>query len=131
MTFIFLLFGCTSEEPIIDTSPATENKRTYTHTDLQQNCISSCSVQDDTHKELPEDEWLQNLETWSMEPLGEATLALETLLFYADQSLALLPMHEYKLNPDWDEDVILNLFSPITKFTCSTSFSTEILQYFK
>ena len=97
MNFLFFLFGCTLEKPVIETVPI-ETKRTYTHEDLQQNCISSCSVQDDTHKEIPKEEWLENLETWSKEPIGEGTLALETLLFYADQSLSLLPLYEDKVD---------------------------------
>ena len=100
MNLIFLLLACTTEPPheSINTSVDDTQPRIYTDAALQQNCVSTCSVQDDHYVEIPQTEWLAHLETWSKDPVGEPTLALETLLFYAEQSLALLPQYENKLD---------------------------------
>ena len=99
MNLFFIFIGCVTEPALENVTSVSEtDKRAYTDSDLQQNCISTCSVQDDHYVEIPQNEWLAHLETWSKEPVGEPTLALETLLFYAEQSLSLLPTHEDKLD---------------------------------
>ena len=99
MSFVFLLLACTTDYvPDTTTASVDPEPRTYTDAALQQNCVSTCSVQDDHYVEIPQTEWLAHLQTWAKDPVGEPTLALETLLFYAEQSLSLLPQHEDKLD---------------------------------
>ena len=61
---------------------------------------TSCSLGDAAHHSLGEDEFVALLDQWAAEPLGESTLALDTLLFDAERSSALLDVYGDRLAPE-------------------------------
>jgi len=62
----------------------------------ESGCASSCSVEDPPGVELKKAEFLQLVGTWSKQPVGEATIELETLLFHFKRSKQLL----HRLEPE-------------------------------
>lgn len=65
---------------------------------------TTCSLGDNARAGFDEAEFVALLDQWATEPLGESTLALDTLLFDAEQSLHWLAIHEDRLPPerrDW------------------------------
>ncbi|MEL6349820.1 MAG: hypothetical protein AAFV53_42345 [Myxococcota bacterium] len=65
-------------------------------------CAGSCAVADAPEVVAPfsEAEFLEAVETWKTEPLGEPTLALETLLFHGAQTVGWLSVHGAQLEPE-------------------------------
>ena len=63
-----------------------------------ESCSSTgCSLGDARGPELSEADFIALLDAWAAEPLGESTLALDTLLFDAARSSALLELHGERL----------------------------------
>ena len=52
-------------------------------------CATSCAIEE---KHISQEEWLEVLDIWSMQEMGVSTKELDTLLFYAKDSLAWLPV---------------------------------------
>lgn len=65
-------------------------------------CTGSCSLGDrpQTTAAFSEEAFLDALETWAAEPLGEPTLALETLLFHGAETVGWLSVHADTLSAD-------------------------------
>ena len=58
-------------------------------------CASSCAVEE---KHISQEDWLSALDVWSTQEIGASTKELDTLLFYAKDSLAWLPVFGSELD---------------------------------
>jgi hypothetical protein len=68
-------------------------------------CAGSCALSG-SHgetEEISESAFLGWLTQWAEEPIGEPTLALETILFHGHRSEALLEKHGQRLDPEHRE----------------------------
>ena len=52
-------------------------------------CATSCAIEE---KHISQEEWLKTLDVWSTQEVGISTKELDTLLFYAKDSLGWLPV---------------------------------------
>lgn len=92
-----LLLACTSTEPALDTNTVdaeTSSPEVTADADVAidpNDCRTSCSLgdaTDDVH--LTNDEVAFWMAEWNTQPIGESTEALDTLLFYFDDTQAAL-----------------------------------------
>ena len=92
-----LLLACTSTEPALDTNTVdaeTASPEVTADADVAidpNDCRTSCSLgdaTDDVH--LTNDEVAFWMAEWNTQPIGESTEALDTLLFYFDDTQAAL-----------------------------------------
>ncbi|MEC7983992.1 MAG: hypothetical protein VX278_02440 [Myxococcota bacterium] len=58
-------------------------------------CNSACETNESY---ISEEDWLVSFDSWGKQPIGEATIELETLLFYAKESKNWLPVYEEELD---------------------------------
>ena len=65
-----------------------------------KDCSSGCYLDDDTPLAINESVWLQHLRLWAQQPVGTSTTDLDTLLFYREQSLSLLPSYQQELKAE-------------------------------
>ncbi|MFT4976506.1 MAG: hypothetical protein ACI8S6_002411 [Myxococcota bacterium] len=63
-------------------------------------CSQTGCALDAPHTTMDDTEFVGLLDEWSTEPLGESTLALDTLLFDAERSTALLSVHGDRLTAE-------------------------------
>ena len=71
-------------------------------------CATSCALEE---KSIDQDEWLMALDTWSKQEVGVSTKALDTLLFYANDTKNWLPV----FGSDLDDEHYFFLFAEIQR----------------
>ena len=95
---LFLLACATNAAEVApaDLAPAPESELAY------PDCAGSCSLPGNhgSTDELSESAFLGWLTQWAEEPVGEPTLALETLLFHGPRSVELLSKHGERLDEE-------------------------------
>jgi len=60
-------------------------------------CNSACSI---TERHISEEDWLAAFDKWTSQPIGEATIELETLLFYVRETRSWLAVHGSSLTEE-------------------------------
>ena len=78
--FLGILFAMACNETREEVTAPT---RFLAHAQSTGGCNTSCETEDSP---LSEEQWLLAFDSWREQPLGEATIELETLLFYAKES---------------------------------------------
>lgn len=90
MVWFFLACGTPSvEEAIPSVSPMLVGERS------SGGCATSCAL---TEKTISQEDWIAALDIWSDQEIGISTPELDTLLFYAQDSLAWLPVFGTELD---------------------------------
>ena len=90
--FWMLLFACGSAE-----SSDTQQEKVVPAQGERSTggCATSCAIEE---KHLDQDEWINTLDVWATQEVGVSTKELDTLLFYAKDSLEWLPVFGTELD---------------------------------